>query len=192
MKQETLSYQNTQPIVWAKESVQILLGTFYVALLSQLEIPLKPIPITMQTFAIFSLALFQGSKKSFLSLVFYLVAATLGFPVFPSATIDSFWIFDPTAGYCLSFPLVAYLVGKSVEMKNSPSAFWMMGGLCMAQFLIYLLGISWLSFFIGWKHALLTGLYPFVLFDVVKLLSAFSTKMAAKPLFDYCQFLIKK
>jgi biotin transport system substrate-specific component len=192
MKQETLFYQATQSIAWVKGSVQILLGTLYIALLSQVEIPLKPIPVTMQTFAIFSLALFQGSKKSSLSLIFYLVAATVGLPVFPSAIADPFWIFDPSAGYCLSFPLAAYLVGRLAEIKNPPSAAWMMGGLCMAQFLIYLMGVSWLSFFIGWKQALVIGLYPFVLFDAIKLFAAFSIKMAARPFIHYCQLLIKK
>lgn len=194
MKQETVSHyaQATQPITWIKGSVQILLGTLYIALLSQIEIPLKPIPVTMQTFAIFSLALFQGGKNSCFSVILYLMAATIGFPVFPSAVSDPLWIFDPSAGYCLSFPLAAYLVGKLTEIKNPPSAAWMMLGLCTAQSLIYLLGVSWLSFFIGWKQALVTGLYPFIIFDMIKLLAAFSTKMAVKPLIHYWQLFMRK
>jgi len=194
MKQKNLMLyqQNIQFFVWAKDNVHIILGALYVALLSQVEIPLKPIPMTMQTFAIFSLALFQGSKKSFFSLVLYLLAATIGLPVFPSASIDPLWIFAPSAGYCLSFPLAAYIVGKSTEMKNPVPAVWMMAGLCAAQLMIYVLGVSWLSSFIGWKLALQTGFYPFVLFGFVKLLAAFSAKMAARPLIQLLSTFYKK
>jgi biotin transport system substrate-specific component len=177
-----ISLRAEESTVWYSEGIQVLLGGLYIALLSQIEIPLKPIPVTLQTFAIFSLALFQGSRKSFFSLLIYLVAAAIGLPVFPCAYADPLWILDPTAGYCLSFPLAAYICGKFAEPGDSPSFMRMLLGLCLAQLTIYLIGVAWLSFMVGWQQALILGLYPFILFDIVKLLAALSAKMAAKSM----------
>ncbi len=165
---------------WANTALQILLGTLYIILLSQVKIPLKPVPVTMQTFAIFTLALFQGSKKGALSSAIYLILATLGLPVFPSLVSDPLWLFDPSAGYMLSFPLSAYIVGKMCEFKSSSSPTWMFLGLLAAQMLTYTIGASWLSMYVGIEQAILFGIYPFILFDGVKILAAFATKMTLK------------
>lgn len=188
----TLAYPAIQSVSWYTTASQILLGSLYIALLSQIEIPLKPIPVTLQTFAIFSLALFQGSKKSCLSLFLYLIAATLGLPVFPIGYIDPFWIFQPSAGYCLSFPLAAYIVGKFVDFRKFSSVSWLFLGLCCGQFTIYLIGVSWLSFIIGWQNALGVGLYPFLAFDFLKILVALSMKMTSLHLIGLYQTISRK
>ena len=170
---------SSQSMQWAKTGAHIFLGALYVACLAQVTIPLKPIPITMQTFAVFSLALFQGSWKSCLSLLLYLFAATMGLPVLAGMSSNPLWMFSPSVGYCLSFPIAAYFIGKSTEIKQPSSAVWMIMGLCAGQLSVFLLGVMGLSLFIGWEPALVMGLYPFILFDGIKLLAAFSVKMAA-------------
>jgi len=35
-------------------------------------------------------------------------------------------------------------------------------------FAIYILGLGWLSGFVGWKNVLAVGLYPFILGDIAK------------------------
>jgi len=176
---------------WVKTGVHILLGTLYVALLSHIDIPFKPIPMTMQTFAVFSLALSVGSRKSFFSLLLYLFAATLGLPVLSSGYVNPLWFLDSSAGYTLSFPLVAYIVGKCAETKKSSSPFWMFIGLSLGQGVIYLMGLAWLSAFVGFKQALIVGFYPFILFDAVKLMGALAAKMVAKHAGNYFPHLFK-
>ena len=191
MKTKSLmTHQVVQPMNWHLEGVQIVLGCLYIALLSQVEVPLKPIPMTLQTFGIFTLALFQGSRKSFFSLLLYLIAATIGLPVFPAACSDPLWILDPSAGYCLSFPLAAYIGGRFAEFRNS--VVWMAVGLWCAQLTILLIGVAWLSFIIGWEQALIVGFYPFILLDIVKISAAISIKMAAKPMASLYQTIMKK
>ncbi len=187
-----ISLHAEQPVAWYSQGLHVLLGGLYIALLSQIEIPLKPIPVTLQTFAIFSLAIFQGSQKSFFSLLLYLLAATMGLPVFPVAYTDPLWILQPWAGYCLSFPLAAYLCGRFAEVGNPPSLIRMILGLCLAQLTIYFFGVAWLSLVVGWQQALILGFYPFILFDIVKLLTALSVKMAAKPMASLYQMCLKR
>lgn len=46
-------------------SLHILLGSLFLVGCSQIEFPISPVPITLQTLGFFLLALFQGSQKSF-------------------------------------------------------------------------------------------------------------------------------
>jgi biotin transport system substrate-specific component len=154
----------------------VILGSLYIALLAQVEIPLSPIPVTLHTFAIFTLALFQGSRRAFLSTCLFLMEATIGLPVFPGGVSNPLWILAPKAGYDLSFPLAAFLIGKINE--SGASIVRQMLGLLTGQLLIYAMGISWLSFYVGWKQAFLLGVMPFILFDLVKLLAALSARKA--------------
>lgn len=163
--------------------IQVVLGAIYIVLLSQFEISLYPVPITLHTFAIFSLALYQGAVKSCYSLLLFLIAATLGLPVFPNMCSDPLWMIHPTAGYCLSFPLAAYIVGKSTEFPKPNTFIYMLIGLCLATVVIYVMGASWLAVNLGWEKAFIVGVYPFVIFDIVKFSAALSIKMAGKYIF---------
>ena len=153
---------------YARDLIHIILGCLYIALVAQIEIPLQPIPVTLHTFAILSLALAQGSRKALGSVGLYLLAASFGLPVFPSAYSNSLWMLLPSAGYCLSFPFIAYLVGKASD--KSLSGFPLLLNLCLSHFILYSMGVTWLSTFCGWEQALHYGLYPFLLFDALKIL----------------------
>lgn len=157
-------------------ALHVSLGSIFLALLAQVEIPLQPVPVTLHTFAIFLLALFQGSNKAALSTLLYLGEATLGLPVFPNVYSNPLWILHPTAGYCLSFPIAAYLIGKIVELQKNPSAIRMAFSILCGQLVIYLIGVSWLSYFVDWNQALTFGLYPFIPMAVLKLCAAVSLK----------------
>jgi biotin transport system substrate-specific component len=158
--------------------LHVVLGSLFIALLSSAEIPLTPVPITLQTFAIFVLALFQGGSKAALSLLMYLAEATLGLPVFGGPSSDPFWILCPSAGYCLAFPLAAYLTGKISELRSPFPFVRMLIGCFCGQAVVYLLGVTWLSFYIGLSQALILGLYPFIMFDGIKLLTAVAIRFA--------------
>lgn len=160
--------------------IHILLGSLYIALLAQIEIPLQPVPVTLHTFAVLSLALALGSKKACLATLLYLLEATVGLPVFPNAYSEPAWILMPSAGYCLSFPFAAYLVGKVADNKSSETSIFL--SLCLSQLIIYGLGVSWLSRHVGWELALQYGLYPFVFTDFLKLLAAAFSYMAFKKI----------
>ncbi|NGX42056.1 MAG: Biotin transporter BioY [Chlamydiae bacterium] len=168
----------------------ILLGSLFLAALSQVEIPLAPIPVTLQTFAIFLLALFQGSTKAFFSALLYLGEATMGLPVLSCAACNPLWFIGPTAGYLFSFPLAAFVIGKVFERKNAPSICWTALSIFCGQIVIFALGISWLSFYVGWNQALPLGLYPFLPMAVLKLVAAVSFKMADNKLRPYLSSLL--
>lgn len=176
MSERAISLEKNNLNVFIKELGLAFLGSLFITLIGQIEIPLNPIPATMHTFAIFMLALFMGANRSLYSLLLFLGEATIGLPVFPSGWFDAFWITQPAAGYVLSFPFAAYIAGKLIENKNS--LFINFIGLLVAQTVIYCMGFLWLSFFIGYKDAFIFGILPFVFFDSVKLFAALAIKMS--------------
>jgi biotin transport system substrate-specific component len=74
----------------------------------------------------------------------------------------------PTLGYLLGFVAAAIWVGR-LKSDNTVSIFLrMLGG----QGLIYLCGVTVLSFFVGAQNAFAAGVIPFVASDLLKVIAA--------------------
>jgi len=154
----------------AKSLLFALAGATFISLLAQIKIPFYPVPATLQTFAIFLLALTQRPLTAALSLLFYLIAATAGLPVLAGGAMHPLWMVGPTAGYLLAFPLAAYVASKIGYQKES--LFIRFGALLSAQVIIYTLGFIWLSTFIGAKRAWMGGVVFFLPSALLKVLLA--------------------
>jgi biotin transport system substrate-specific component len=125
-----------------------------------------------------------GSRLGFASQVLYLTAGIAGLPVFAaSGTLPpGFWrLLGPTGGYLIAYPIAAFVVGYLAERgwarRYASSGAAMLVGLGI----IYLGGTLWLAYFarllsgsaaVGLTAALASGVYPFVLADLVKLAAA--------------------
>lgn len=161
-------------------ALQMLLGSLYIALLAQIEVPLKPVPMTLHTFAVMTLGLFAGKRVAAGSALLYLGEATLGLPVFPGFWSNPLWMMQPTAGYCLGFPVAAYAIGRILESFPKKNLFAILVSLCAGNGLIFALGIAWLACFVGFEQAIVLGLLPFVWIDCLKMAAAASIRMTAR------------
>lgn len=162
----------------ALKASHIAMGSLYLLCLAQAEIPLFPVPVTLHTFAILSLALFAGARCAFFSSGLYLATATAGLPVFPHLYSDPFWWMHPSAGFCMSFPLAAFVAGKIAEKRTGPALFRYIGAAVAGETLIFASGIAWLSWSFGWREAIHVGLMPFLFVESIKVCAAISTKFA--------------
>ena len=155
-------------------AAQVFLGSLFFAACAQISIPLQPVPLSLQTLAVFLLAIMQGGKKASLSVLLYLVECSMGLPFLAGGAINPLWILGTNAGYLLAFPVAAYVVGKLVEMKENPSALWVMISIFCGQLIIYSLGVAFLSRFIGLKMSFYLGVLPFLPLAGLKLIVASS------------------
>lgn len=152
-------------------------GSLFIALCSAIWIPHAYIAFTLQTFALFVLALTLPPRVCFFSLLFYLGEATLGLPVL-SVTPNPLWFLFPTAGYLIAFLMATPLMAFGVRASTSQlqKGFALFCGLAV----IYFGGWVVLSHFIGptlaWKY----GVLPFILWDSVKLVFALGFVAAAR------------
>lgn len=142
-----------------------LLGSILITLCSFIKIPFYPISFTMQTFAIFFLALTQSPKQAFGSAICYLICGSMGLPVF-AGVANSFWLVGKSGGYLVAFPIAAYLVSKISEKSSTILA------LLCGQVLIYGFGFLWLSSFFGASTAFTHGVLFFIPSDLLKCLVA--------------------
>jgi biotin transport system substrate-specific component len=147
-------------------------------------LPFTSVPLTFQPMIVLLGGLALGSKLGLASQVVYLAAGIAGLPVFAaSATLPPgpLRLLGPTGGYLLAYPVAAFLVGYLAERGWSrryvTSVLAMLAGLTV----VYACGVTWLALFarvgtrsaaVGLQAALLTGVVPFVLADLVKLLAA--------------------
>jgi biotin transport system substrate-specific component len=147
-------------------------GSCTLALLSQLAIPMPPIPITLQTLGIFLLGGYLGSRRAFYSVLAYLIQGTCGLPVFAGGVANPLWFCSPQAGFLLSFLAAAYLIGKCIEKRPKPSLFYLLTVVTLGQIVIFLGGGIWLGLLLGWKKAYLVGIAPFFVGASLKIVSA--------------------
>ncbi|QIM15490.1 biotin transporter BioY [Leucobacter insecticola] len=78
-------------------------------------IPIGPVPITLQTFAVSLGGALLGARRGFLAALLYLAVGAAGLPVFSGGSAGLAPFAGPTVGYLVAFPLAAGLAGFLVE-----------------------------------------------------------------------------
>ena len=158
-----------------------------VALFAQLVIrlPFTPVPITGQTLAVLLTGGALGARRGAASLAVYAAAGSLGLSVFaPSGAAigDGLvhlvlpWkgsgapVWDlASGGYIVGFIAAAYVVGYLAE-RGWGRGTRVLLAMLIANVLIYVPGLAWLGYKIGsFDDALVFGLYPFIVGDLLKL-----------------------
>ncbi|MBR3617937.1 MAG: biotin transporter BioY [Acholeplasmatales bacterium] len=77
---------------------------------SKISIPIGSIPLTLQTFAVFIIALVLGVKKSVIVFITYIVMGLIGIPVFSTGGGIQY-VFMPSFGFIIGFLLAAPVIG---------------------------------------------------------------------------------
>ena len=157
-----------------REIVLVVTGSILIAFAAQFYFPLpfSPVPITGQTFAVLLLAALYGHNRGGLTVLTYLILGIAGRPVFASGTFGIATIIGPTGGYLVGFLPAAYIVGF-LSKKGWDRKVWTTAtSMIIGNVVIYLVGTTWLSRFVGWDNVLQTGLIPFLIGDGAKIILA--------------------
>ncbi len=142
-----------------------ILGCLFITVGAFIKIPFYPVPFTLQTFALFIIALTQSPRQAFQSTCSYLLLATLGLPVF-CWHANPYWWMGKCAGYLWAFPIAVYWIAK---IKSQIGHFLATVSGCA---LILLFGTVWLIPFVGVKAAVAKGLICFIPCELSKVLVA--------------------
>ena len=176
-----------------------VLGTLLLTISAKIKIPFYPVPMTMQTFVVLFLGIVLGPKIGLLTVSLYLFEGIFGLPVFagtPEKGIGFIYFTGPTMGYLIGFLVATYLAGyfkyencfdfhKFKLNKDLPFylvlintiatvvtiSFKNLTKLIFAVSFIYIFGLLWLGFLIGWdKPIFQLGAQPFLLAELFKML----------------------
>lgn len=147
-------------------AVLILAFAALLAICARIDIPMVPVPMTMQTFAVLLAGAVLGPVRGTASVLLYLALAAAGLPVLSDGASGLPPFAGPTAGYLFAFPLAALFVGLLFE--RAPGQIARLGLMLAAHVLILTLGAAWLATDIGLSAALEHGVTPFLIGMAVK------------------------
>ena len=129
--------------------------------------------MTMQTFVVLFIGIASGWKLGLATISLYLFEGILGLPVFsgsPEKGVGIVYFTGPTMGYLIGFLVTTYFAGKFHYNENLIINFLK---LTFATCFIYILGMAWLGYLIGWEKPIFKlGAQPFLLAEVCKILIA--------------------
>ncbi|GAA0303657.1 biotin transporter BioY [Halarchaeum salinum] len=75
------------------------------------QLPISPVPYTMQVLGVFLAGIFLGPRWGFASLALYVVAGAVGAPVYAYGASGVGQLVSPWGGYLWSYPFAAGLLG---------------------------------------------------------------------------------
>ena len=153
-----------------KITTVVVLGTLLLTISAKVKIPFYPVPMTMQTFVVLFLGMAFGYKIGLFTVGLYLFEGIVGLPVFansPEKGIGLIYFTGPTMGYLIGFLIAVSLAGYFKYEKNFIYIFIK---LLFAVSFIYILGLIWLGYLIGWEKPIFKlGAQPFLLAELFKL-----------------------
>jgi biotin transport system substrate-specific component len=172
----------TQP--WARALVLAVAGSLLVAGAAQVTVPMWPVPMTLQTFAVLAVGAAYGARLGAAALGLYALEGAIGLPFFAGGKSgifdDKLDYFLPASsmGYVVGFILAAWLVGKMVEDGWADTIATTIAATIAGAMALYVPGLIWLAIWASvslgmdsataMSSAVTWGLYPFVIGDILK------------------------
>jgi len=135
---------------------------------SQIEIPFKPVPITLQTVAVMLIGLTYSPRQALETHLLWLGAAAVGLPVLHGFDGGIPHLLGPTGGYLLGMLISAYAMAF-FKQKLALNSFVSDALLTlMGTAIVFVLGVAWLAHLIGGEAAITHGFFPFIIPGFIK------------------------
>jgi len=159
------------PLTGLHRQVWIALLAALIAVGALIQIPIGPVPVTLQTFFIVLAGFILGPVSGAAAMLLYILAGAIGLPIFAGGKAGFAVLFGPTGGYLLGFVGTAYIAGLGKHSKNNfmPLVWGLLGLAC-----VYLVGFLRLKFAldISFAKAAAIGIAPFIWGDLIKVVAA--------------------
>lgn len=161
----------------SKLLTQLLLvaaGVCIIAISSKFKVPLwpNPVPVTLQTLAIFTIAAAYGGRLATATLLAYLATGAFGMPVFtgtPEKGIGLIYMAGPTGGYLAGFLVMASITGWAADRGWSKNPFKLGGAMLVGEIVMLTIGALWMGYLFGADKIIAWGVGPFIWSDLIKL-----------------------
>src|ERR1700704_1994266 len=108
---DTLIGAALAPLDWTRSVSLVFAFSLLTALAAQIVIPIGPVPITGQTFAVLITGALLGSRLGAMAMIVYLIEGASGLPFFYGGHGGLAHLLWPTGGYLVAFPAAPFLTG---------------------------------------------------------------------------------
>jgi biotin transport system substrate-specific component len=166
----------------------IVLGTLLITAAAKINVPVWPVPVTLQGMAVAALAGAFGLRIGVATVALYLLQGAMGLPVF-AAGGGMLYLAGPTGGFLLGFLPMAAIIGWAADRGASRKVAPMLGAMLAGEAVLLALGFAWLlvlSGQAGWidqsnvlASAWRGAVEPFIVWDGLKMALAALTVTGA-------------
>lgn len=155
----------------------------FIAIGAVIAIPVGPVPIVLQNMFVLLSALLLGPIWGLACVGVYLLIGLVGLPVFAGGTSGIGKLFGPTGGYLLGYlPCVfaTAVISKGLGKHMISDIIAMTAG----SLIVYGAGVPWLMVVtaMNFEKAVLVGMVPFLIGDVLKIIAAAFIAKSLRPL----------
>ena len=170
-------------MITMKNNIQNLTFTALMAavlcILGPIVVPIGVVPMSFANMAIYLTIILLDKKKALISTVLYLLIGLVGIPVYAGFGAGAGKLFGPTGGYLMGYLVLSFVGGNLLEkgrVQGNKRILAQFLALCTGTIGLYFIGTLWLMYQskLTLMTALSVGVFPFVAFDVVKIILAIS------------------
>ena len=173
-KNETLLEVALAPLDLVRQVGLVIGFSLLTALAAQVVIPIGPVPITGQTFAVLLTGALLGPRLGAMAMIAYLIEGASGLPFFAGGQFGLVHLMGPTGGYLVAFPAAAFITGAFAEHGWDRRFFSAAAAMAIGSIIIIVCGCVWFSLLTHTSivNAGRVTVAPFILGDIVKILLA--------------------
>ena len=166
-----------------KNSIQNLTLTALMAavlcIMGPIVLPIGMVPMSFANMAIYLTIILLDKKKVLITTTIYLLIGLIGIPVFAGFSAGAGKLFGPTGGYLIGYLALGFIGGSLLEKGKSQGKgkIWnQILALSIGNLGLYFIGTVWLMYQskLNLMTALSVGVFPFLLFDILKIVLAVS------------------
>ena len=171
---DTLLSAALAPLDWTRSVSLVVAFSLLTALAAQIVIPIGPVPITGQTFAVLLTGALLGSRLGAIAMIVYLIEGASGLPFFYGGSSGIAHLLGPTGGYLVAFPAGAFITGAFAENGWDKRYFTAVVAMAVGSIVILLAGWAWFSVLTHTPPlaAFKISVAPHIVGDIIKILLA--------------------
>jgi len=167
-----------------KKLVLTSMFTAVICIMSQIVIPLQPIPFSLSLLAIFLTGALLEPKYAFLATLAYLLLGAFGLPVFAGFKGGIQALTGMTGGYIVAYPIMSFITSLTYQISSKIKSHSSLKkilhivipafGMTFSLFICYLIGTLWFSHVADTTiaYGLSVCVVPFLAFDLIKIVIA--------------------
>lgn len=144
---------------------KILLGVLALVAGANIIIPMDPVPITLHTVVVMAIGLTYSKEEALATLATYLSLGAMGVPVFLGFSSGIACMIGSTGGYLAGFAVAVYVMAYLREKFDIS----MLLNCTIGHMIVYAMGVSWLSKFIGIEAAIYKGFIVYIPTGLIKI-----------------------
>lgn len=156
----------------------VVIGTILLTIAAKISVPVWPVPVTLQSFAVAALAAAFGWRIGVATVALYIAEGMAGLPVFAAGGGPAY-ILGPTGGFILGWLPMAFIVGLAADRGASGKPLPLFGAMLAGNAVSFALGFAWLVAMgasAAWidqtnvvASAFAKAVQPFIVWDILKM-----------------------